>query len=310
MKVSIIVPVYQVENYIKESMISIINQTFKDFEIIVVNDGSKDNSVRIAEDILINSDIKYSIINKSNEGVSSARNEGIKQASGDYLVFIDSDDVISPHFLEKLIKPLNHDYDFSFCNYKFVNEQTIIDEDNRTIDYIDYSNDKLINVFLKRNIDFLLTTMLIKKNLLIKNNIFFDENMNFSEDQKFMWEVIFASKSSVYINEKLYGYYLRPQSTMTSSSFSKITSGFLKYSEFCNNIDDYNLGNKILARWKLGTIYTSSKLLNYDEFIKVYNQMDIRNVFFSIIGLFEIKAIILSLVCFFPALTYKICRRM
>ena len=95
-KYSIIIPVYNVEKYIKKCLDSIFNQTYKDFEVIVVNDGTKDNSMEIVKDY----DVK--IINQKNQGLSAARNNGVKHVKGDYILFIDSDDYIEEHLLENI----------------------------------------------------------------------------------------------------------------------------------------------------------------------------------------------------------------
>ena len=91
-KVSVIVPVYNVEKYLKQCLDSIVNQTYKNLEIIIVNDGTKDNSMKIVEEYLQDKRIK--VINKENGGLSSARNRGIEEATGEYISFVDSDDYI------------------------------------------------------------------------------------------------------------------------------------------------------------------------------------------------------------------------
>ena len=95
-KVSVIVPVYNGEKYIQTSISSIINQEFSEnYEIIVVDDGSDDNSLDIAQELLSKSDIPYKLVHQRNSGVSVARNNGIEVSRGDYLVFVDSDDSVS-----------------------------------------------------------------------------------------------------------------------------------------------------------------------------------------------------------------------
>lgn len=101
-KLSVIVPVYNVEKYLKECINSIINQTLKDIEIICVNDGSTDNSLKILEE-LSQLDNRIKIINKENGGLASARNAGMKVASGEYYTFIDSDDFIDTNAYETVI---------------------------------------------------------------------------------------------------------------------------------------------------------------------------------------------------------------
>ncbi len=99
-EISIIVPIYQVEKYIYDCMVSICNQTFKNFEVILVNDGSKDKSLDIAISILEKNKINFKVIEQKNMGQSVARNEGLKKAVGEWVVCIDSDDVITSDFLK------------------------------------------------------------------------------------------------------------------------------------------------------------------------------------------------------------------
>lgn len=102
-KVSVIVPVYNDEEYIQTSISSIINQEFSEtYEIIVVDDGSTDNSLDIAQELLSKADIPYKLVHQRNSGVSVARNHGIEVSRGDYLVFVDSDDYILTNHLSEL----------------------------------------------------------------------------------------------------------------------------------------------------------------------------------------------------------------
>jgi glycosyltransferase involved in cell wall biosynthesis len=91
-KVSIVIPVYNVENYLKECLNSLINQTFKDIEIICVNDGSTDNSLNILNEYSQN-DNRIKVFNQSNSGAAISRNNGIKEANGEYLAILDADDI-------------------------------------------------------------------------------------------------------------------------------------------------------------------------------------------------------------------------
>ena len=100
-KVSIIIPVYNVEQYISQCLDSLINQTLQEIEIICINDGSKDNSLNILKDYA-DKDSRIKIINKKNEGLSCARNDGLKAASGEYIGYVDSDDWVAEDFYEKL----------------------------------------------------------------------------------------------------------------------------------------------------------------------------------------------------------------
>ena len=109
MKVSVIVPVYNVEKYIEKCLLSIQNQTFTDFECLVINDGTKDKSIEVAKKVVGN-DPRFRFFDKENGGLSDARNFGIEKASGEYLCFIDSDDYIHEELLE-LTYMMGKEYD-------------------------------------------------------------------------------------------------------------------------------------------------------------------------------------------------------
>ena len=104
-KVSVIVPVYNVQDYIEECLLSIMNQSYKEIEIVAVNDGSTDDSLLVLEKMHAR-DSRIIILNKENGGLSDARNYGIKHSTGDYYLFVDSDDVIHENMVEELLESL------------------------------------------------------------------------------------------------------------------------------------------------------------------------------------------------------------
>ena len=120
--ISVIVPVYKVEKYLHKCIDSIINQTYKDMEIIFVDDGSPDNCPKICDEYA-QKDSRIKVIHKENGGLSSARNGGMKMAKGDYIAFVDSDDYIEEHMYEKLLDALKgSNADFCMCGDRTVNE--------------------------------------------------------------------------------------------------------------------------------------------------------------------------------------------
>ncbi len=119
-KISIIVPVYNVEDFLKTCLDSIIAQSFADFEVICVNDGSPDNSAAILEDYAAR-DSRIKVITQKNGGLSAARNTGIENAAGEYIYFLDSDDYIHPQMMEIFYREISSgDYDFVSCGFKKV----------------------------------------------------------------------------------------------------------------------------------------------------------------------------------------------
>lgn len=137
-KVSVIIPIYNVERYIKKCLESVVNQTYENLEIILVNDETPDRSVEICRPFL-ETDKRIRLINKKNGGLSSARNQGLGYVTGDYILFIDSDDYIDPTMVEDMTtKAQQEDADITLCGIK------LIDEKGRLIeDYIPTSNPNL-----------------------------------------------------------------------------------------------------------------------------------------------------------------------
>ncbi|MEO1186284.1 MAG: glycosyltransferase family 2 protein, partial [Cyanobacteria bacterium J06636_27] len=121
-KVSVIIPVYNAEKYIAATVQSVLSQTYKNFEIIIVDDGTPDNSVKICQKF---NDSRIRIIHQANRGLPGARNTGIRHAQGDYLAFLDADDIWLPEKLEKHVEHLNSSptVGISFCYSAFINEQ-------------------------------------------------------------------------------------------------------------------------------------------------------------------------------------------
>ena len=143
-EISVIVPIYNVEKYLEKCLDTIINQTFKDIEIICVNDGSVDCSRNILEEYK-NKDSRIKIVDKENGGLSSARNAGLKIATGKFISFIDSDDWVSSTFLEKLYKNItSYDTDISICAVHQFDEKTRSNDDTVpyfTLEHFDNSFD-------------------------------------------------------------------------------------------------------------------------------------------------------------------------
>ena len=119
--VSIIIPVYNVEKYLAECIESVLKQTYQNIEILLIDDGSPDNSGKICDEYE-EKDSRVRVIHKENGGVSSARNVGLEQANGEYITFIDSDDFVSESYIEELYIALeNGNSDLAFCKYNHYN---------------------------------------------------------------------------------------------------------------------------------------------------------------------------------------------
>ncbi len=197
---SIIIPVYNSEKYLKECLTSVSNQTLKDIEIICVNDGSKDNSLKILEEFGAQ-DSRFRIINQENQGQGYARNAGLEAAKGDYVGFIDSDDYISPDFYEKL-------YSYKSDIVLTTKRQYLENGKFRTKDFKVKDKNSLImkncNIYNK----------IYRKDFLIKNNIKFYGKTNPAEDNYFSVQAILKADSIKIINEGTYFYRVVEGSTI------------------------------------------------------------------------------------------------
>ncbi len=212
-KVSIIVPVYNVEKYIDKCLNSLVNQTLKDIEVIVVNDGSPDNSEKIINKYVSKYPEIVKYYTKENGGQGSARNLGFLKSTGEYIGYVDSDDYIDLNMYEKLYnKAKNEDLDIVICeNYVvFENSDKIITEPNYfTLD------DNRNNAFFGK----LGVCNKIYKREIIDNVIF--RSKVWYEDLDFTVNLLSKAKKIGYVNEPLYYYLYRQGSTMNNSNIVK-----------------------------------------------------------------------------------------
>ena len=217
-KVSIIVPVYNVEKYLRKCLDSLVNQTLKDIEIICINDGTKDNSVEIIDEYVK----KYSnvlLINQENQGLGMARNNAMKYAKGDYIAFVDSDDWIDLDMYEVLYnKAIKTNADIVECDYRMVFENSTKVK-NRTLfgslhtwKKFPIACGKIFDWrYVKDDIFDGLRCMVW--NRLYKRSLIFDNNLTFPdgkcEDYPFSLDAVLSAKSIVYCHKTLYNYLIR-----------------------------------------------------------------------------------------------------
>ena len=242
-KISIIIPVYNVEKYIERCLESILNQAFNEYEVIIVNDGSTDNSGKICDKYSeINKNIN--VIHKKNGGVSSARNLGIDVAKGEYIAFIDPDDFIDSNMFKILyenLKELNGD--IAICSVNEIRNDNIELGDNSG-EVISYSKDDAIEGYFKGKYPFnqnYLWNKLFKRSLFEKVRL--NEDITYQEDSEIMIQLLDLSKLVIYVGRALYNYDLR-ESSLSSGKISKgkITAEKAYeciYKYVCNNLPKY-----------------------------------------------------------------------
>lgn len=214
-KVSVIVPAYNIQDYIVKCLESIANQTYKNLEVIVVDDGSSDNTGELADEFAEN-DKRFIVIHKENGGVSSARNRGIDVASGDFIGFVDGDDTIENDMYEMLVNnAIKYDADISHCGYKVVenNKETLFYGTEKFI--IQDRKKGLINLFEGSLIEPSLCNKIFKSNIV--GDIRLDESIKINEDLYFNVLLFNKSNKSVFEDKIKYNYMKRECSATTSS---------------------------------------------------------------------------------------------
>lgn len=205
--ISIIVPVYNSEKYIEKCINSLINQTYENLEIIIINDGSKDKSLEKIRKIA-KMEQRIKVVSKENSGVSSTRNKGIELSNGKYIIFIDSDDYVEPNFVEVLHKNLiENDVDLVSCAYYLETgnklEPRYIKEKNNILNRNElYSS----TINFESGITQSPCNKIFKANIIKKNNLCFPISIKVGEDMLFNIEYISFCEKGFFVNDILYHY--------------------------------------------------------------------------------------------------------
>ena len=202
-KVSIIIPVYNTEHYLTKCLDSVINQTFKDIEIIIVNDCSTDKSLKIIEEYQKKDERIVIVDLKQNRGLANARNEGIKKIKGSYVAFVDSDDYVEKNYIEKLLIPgadiivgsFYKEYWFKSLKNVVTKEQKLKTKDEYIKDLLSF--EKAVGCVWGK---------LFNANYLKEHNILFDENLKLAEDAEFCLRYVQYDPKITYIPDVLYHY--------------------------------------------------------------------------------------------------------
>lgn len=227
-KVSIIVPVYNGEEYIRECLNSIVNQTLKEIEIIIINDGSTDSTEEICKEFLSDTRVRYYY--KENEGLAAARQDGIERAIGEYIGFIDADDWIDLNMYERMYTvSKENDVDVAYCNlivgvdgYRYTPElpsglynrkQILSDVLPKSLAFIDDKGNK-------RAISWNNCRRVYRKKMIDDNNITFGRKFRRSQDLPFTYECMLCAQAFYYFGEERF-YHSRPIGTSLSRGYTK-----------------------------------------------------------------------------------------
>lgn len=247
--ITIIIPVYNVEKYIHKCIDSVINQTYKNLEIILIDDGSKDNCSIICDDYA-QKDKRIKVIHKKNEGVSSARNVGLNNAAGDWVTFIDADDWIEKDFCTKLMQNKAPNIDCLMCGYnRIINDKKIeIKSVVKQVKKYDDSRQYLINSLNPQTGYGFCHMKIIKRDSI--NKIRFNEQLNVAEDALFNMELSEKITKILFINDRLYNYRLNINSVVKKYDPNYVNK-YLKAMETCKKFifNKYNDDIEIMQNY-------------------------------------------------------------
>lgn len=248
MKVSIIVPVYNVEEYIDKCLKSLVNQTLDDIEIIVINDGSPDNSQKIIDKYVKKYPKKVKSYIKENGGQGSARNYGLKYASGEYIAYVDSDDYVEKDMYKDMYTlAKKENSDIVICGNSVVSMDSKIIKIEPSIIY----NDKNLDILFGK---MAVWNKIYKKDLLLKNNIEFRSKVWY-EDIDFTTKLLFDNVNISFIDKPFYDYLLRPGSTMNNSNINRNLELIQAFDEMINYFKKKNIYEEVYDKLEFLCLY-------------------------------------------------------
>lgn len=308
---SIIVPIYNVEKYLKKCIKSILSQTYTNFELILVDDGSLDNCGAICDDYS-KVDSRIQVIHKKNGGLSSARNAGLKIAVGEYVAFVDSDDWIEKNMYEKLFtEAKKNNGDIVQCKFlRTYKEDKKVNIDKSNNIHIISNLEALNNLYNERYIETVVIWNKIYKRTLF-DNITFPEG-KIHEDEFTTHKLLYKANKVILIDEKLYYYRQTPNSIMnTKFNIKRLDrlEAIRQRMNFFKQIINEDLYNKTLKKYeyilKKDYFICKSSLNNKDILKKI--RIEYRNVFFKYIlsNKIRVKEKIMSVIFFISPSAYK-----
>ena len=284
-KVSVIMPVYNKAERLRFSIESVLKQTYKDFELIMINDGSTDNSHEIAMEYK-RKDSRIVYFRQKNQGVSITRNNAIDLARGEYISFLDADDVLHPDFLSKMVWKAGGE-NVCYCGHSFVTAK------GRKKARIHFAEGDILEKFLLNSCNPHLNSWLIKKEFLDKFGIRFSAGVSWGEDMIFFSKVLTNEMKVLAVPDYLTEYHIGQPGSLSENSMDKITKDIewmdtvkqyicsrvkdsKRRSDAISAIDSYRIAGAILYRLERNRNLLDKEDLkelfsSYEDFIRIFN---------------------------------------
>lgn len=269
--ISIIVPVYNTEKYLVRCLESIARQTYKDFECIVVDDGSKDESLSVAREYE-SKDNRFRVYYKDNGGVSSARNFGIERAKGDYIYFVDSDDELYDDALRVLVSHISEDVDLVFGGYtRCDNSGKMIDSVKKDISFMANPKETMDIIAYPKRYYFVLGMPwlnLFKRSLVLSNNLRYNEQYSIYEDLLFLVSYLCFCRGRIsFTTMPIYKYYCQQTESIMNTRYKEFKEKTLYTLDARIAILEvarrFEKSSKIIYQAQLAVFYTYHELVSY-----------------------------------------------
>lgn len=242
MKISVVIPVFNSENYIRKCLDSVINQSYSEWEAIVVDDGSKDNSYNLMKEYA-NKDNRIKIITQKNLGPGNARNKGILNAIGDYIVFLDSDDYVNKHYFKDIYNTvIKNEPDVVFIDLVQEKANGEIIKHEKMSMYKDESKDTILRHQMTGKLPWGGVRKVVKTSIIKNNNIIYSDDM-VGEEALFSFKVIYNSERIDFISKPYYHYINYPNSQSKKGDENP-------WGGVCKNIEKYLLDNDLLQKYR------------------------------------------------------------
>lgn len=283
-KISVVIPCYNGAEYVERCIESIINQSYTNLEIIVVNDGSTDNTEKIVSTFFSDSRVKY--VKQENGGEASARNTGIKASEGEYIGFVDADDYIEPQMYDKLYKAIkNNNADVAVCNYNQIYDSGIVKNCYSTMsgNCFDIQEDVLsywVKVCATAHPNNYVWSRLYKREVIVNSGVMFEKFIH-SADTLFNFKLLPFVNKCVLVNDGLYNYIQRPGSGIHTVALKRniaelYADTFQVLADYYNdnNYDKFKCVLPIHAYTRLKNIFFYSRLAGIpdEEIIRLVSE--------------------------------------
>lgn len=253
--ISVLIPVYNSGKYLRNCLNSLIQQSYIDFEIVILNDGSIDDSQKIIDEFALKDNRIRPLYKENEKSISKTRNYLLKEIRGDYFIFVDSDDVVEKDFLKILYETINKTKsDIVSCGFKILKTPTLI---KRGVGLKEVDSEKALDLMMFSGKFYAVWNKLIKTSALKDNK--FDEELNYGEDLLFFFNLLKTGLRFTFIENRLYYYRIRPNS-LSTSAFSDSKKEFLTRLIEYSKDDSYKEIKDIINIW----IYSVARFYRFE----------------------------------------------